>query len=166
MLQKNRNHLWTIWFFMEELIDLQLYYSRTLLQEDFKRECFKHFKECKYYYGRTLANQNVKQKWQAEIKFKRRMPKLDVFLQLTYCHTEVSRSSHRRCLVSTPFLQETSRRLLLSSLKKIFTNLRISDKQKHQKDSHTEKKRKAWSREKQTRMPVTLIEDLAVTDKG
>ena len=26
--------------------------------------CFKHFKERKYYYSRTLANENVKQKWQ------------------------------------------------------------------------------------------------------
>ena len=34
-------------------IDLQFYYSRTLLQE-----VFEHFKERKYYYGRTSANEN------------------------------------------------------------------------------------------------------------
>ena len=56
----------------------------TLLQpnaftEDFKRVCFKR-KERKYYYGRTSANENVKQKWQVQIKFKRHMSNLDVFL--------------------------------------------------------------------------------------
>ena len=49
---------------MEELLDLQLHYSRTLSQEDFKRVFFKHLKERKYYYGRTSANENMKQKWQ------------------------------------------------------------------------------------------------------
>ena len=34
-------------------IDVQFYYSRTLLQE-----VFEHFKERKYYYGRTSANEN------------------------------------------------------------------------------------------------------------
>ena len=48
--------------FREELVDLQLYYSRTFSQEVFKHMCFKHFKARKYYYGRTLANENVK-KW-------------------------------------------------------------------------------------------------------
>ena len=43
------------------------------------------------------------------------MSKLDVFLWLTVkCYSEVSRSSHRRCSIRTPFLQGTSRRLLLS----------------------------------------------------
>ena len=59
MLQK---YLWTSWFFREELVDLQLYYSRTLSQEVFKHMCFQYFKESKYYYGRTSANQYVKQK--------------------------------------------------------------------------------------------------------
>ena len=57
-------YLWTSWFFREELVDLQLYYSRTLSQEVFKHMCFQYFKESKYYYGRTSANQYVKQKWQ------------------------------------------------------------------------------------------------------
>ena len=48
--------------FREELVDLQLYYSRTFSQEVFKHMCFKHFKARKYYYDRTLANENVK-KW-------------------------------------------------------------------------------------------------------
>ena len=48
--------------FREELVDLQLYYSRTFSQEVFKHMCFKHFKARKYYYGRTSANENVK-KW-------------------------------------------------------------------------------------------------------
>ena len=48
--------------FREELVDLQLYYSRTFSQEIFKPMCFKHFKARKYYYGRTSANENVK-KW-------------------------------------------------------------------------------------------------------
>ena len=46
--------------FREELVDLQLYYSRTFSQEVFKHMCFKHFKAGKYYYGRTSANENVK----------------------------------------------------------------------------------------------------------
>ena len=48
--------------FRGELVDLQLYYSRTFSQEVFKHMCFKHFKARKYYYGRTSANENVK-KW-------------------------------------------------------------------------------------------------------
>ena len=46
--------------FTEELVDLQLYYSRTFSQEVFKHMCFQHFKARKYYYGRTSANKNVK----------------------------------------------------------------------------------------------------------
>ena len=47
--------------FREELVDLQLYYSRTFSQEVFKHNmCFKHFKARKYYYRRTSANKNVK----------------------------------------------------------------------------------------------------------
>ena len=46
--------------FREELVDLQLYYSRTCSQEVFKHLCFKHFKVRKYYYGRTSANENVR----------------------------------------------------------------------------------------------------------
>ena len=38
--------------YREELVDLQLYYSRTFSQEVFKHMCFKHFKARKYYYGR------------------------------------------------------------------------------------------------------------------
>ena len=49
--------------FREELVDLQLYYSRTFSQEVFKHMCFKHFNARKYYYGRISANENVK-KWQ------------------------------------------------------------------------------------------------------
>ena len=40
----------------------------------------------------------------------------------------------------------------------------MADKRKHEKDSYTEKKSKAWNRGKRTQMPVT--EDLAATDKG
>ena len=39
-------------------IDLRLYYSQNLSQEVFKHMCFKHFKERKYYYGRTSPNKN------------------------------------------------------------------------------------------------------------
>ena len=46
--------------FREELVDLQLYYSRTLSKEAFKHMCFKHFKSRKYYYNRTSVNENVK----------------------------------------------------------------------------------------------------------
>ena len=35
--------------FREELVDLQLYYSRTFSQEVFKHMFFKHFKARKYY---------------------------------------------------------------------------------------------------------------------
>ena len=48
--------------FREELIDLQLYYSRIFSLEVFKHMCFKHFKARTYYYGRTSANENMK-KW-------------------------------------------------------------------------------------------------------
>ena len=42
----------------------------------------------------------------------------------------------------------------------------MSEKRKYKKDSFTEKKRKAWNSGKQTQMPVTVTEGLAVTDKG
>ena len=48
--------------FTEELVDLQLYYSRTFSQKVFEHMCFKHSKARKYYYGRTSADENVK-KW-------------------------------------------------------------------------------------------------------
>ena len=46
--------------FREELVDLQLYCSRTFSQEIFKHMRFKHFKARKYYYNRTSANENLK----------------------------------------------------------------------------------------------------------
>ena len=49
--------------FREETVDLQLYYSRTFSHEIFIYMCFKHFQARKYYYGRTSANENVKEKW-------------------------------------------------------------------------------------------------------
>ena len=67
--------------FREELVDLQLYYSRTFSQEVFKHMCLKHFKARKYYYDRTSANENVK-KCYVKVKFNRRMSKLDVSLLL------------------------------------------------------------------------------------
>ena len=39
-------------------MDLKLNYRRTLSQEVFKHMCFKHFKERKYYYDRSSANEN------------------------------------------------------------------------------------------------------------
>ena len=48
--------------FREELVDLQLFSSRTFSQDVFKHMCFKHFNSRKYHYGRTSANENVK-KW-------------------------------------------------------------------------------------------------------
>ena len=42
----------------------------------------------------------------------------------------------------------------------------MSVKRKYRKDSHREKKSKAWNRGKQTQMLVTLTEGLAATDKG
>ena len=67
-----------------------------------------------------------------------------------------------------PFLQNTSRRLLLSFYKNVLTNVKISDKQNYKKDSFTEKKRKAWNRGKRTEiiLPVTIMEGPAATDKG
>ena len=62
------------------------------------------------------------------------MSKLDVFAWLTVkCYSEVSRSSHRRRSIRTPFLQNTSRGLLLSFLKKILTNLKNVRQTKVQK---------------------------------
>ena len=53
------------------------------------------------------------------------MSKLDLFLWLNVkCYSEVSRSSHRRCSIRTPFLQNTSKRPLLSFYKKILTNVK------------------------------------------
>ena len=42
---------------------------------------------------------------------------------------------------------------------------KMSDKRKCKKDSCTEKRRKAWNRGKETKMPVTVTEGLAATDK-
>ena len=62
------------------------------------------------------------------------MSKLDVFLWLTVkCYSEVSRSSHRRCSIRTPFLQNISRQLLLSFYKKILTNVMNVRQTKEQK---------------------------------
>ena len=52
------------------------------------------------------------------------MSKLDVLLWLTNCYSEVSRGRYRRCSVRTPFLQNTSRLLLLHFCKEILTNLK------------------------------------------
>ena len=94
------------------------------------------------------------------------MSKLDDFLWLTVkCYSEVSRSSHRRCSIRTPFPQNTSRRLLLSFYKKILTNLKNFRQIKVQKRFIYGEKRKAWNRGKQTQMPVTVTEGLAATDK-
>ena len=51
------------------------------------------------------------------------------------CYSEVFRSSHQSCSLRTPFLQNTSRRLLLSFYKKILTNLKIVRQTKVKKDS-------------------------------
>ena len=64
-----------------------------------------------------------------------------------YCYSEVFRSSRQSCSVRTPFQQDTFRRLL-SFHKKILKIYRMSDKRKHNKDSYTEKKSKAWNRGK------------------
>ena len=53
LLKKTVNQL----IFREELVGLQLYYSRT-----FSQEVFKHLRYISNYYGRTSANENVK-KW-------------------------------------------------------------------------------------------------------
>ena len=59
------------------------------------------------------------------MKFKRHMSKLNVFLWLTVkCYSEFSRNNHRRCFIRTPFLQDTSRKLLLSFYKKMLTNVK------------------------------------------
>ena len=41
----------------------------------------------------------------------------------------------------------------------------MSDKRKCKKDSFTGERRKAWNRGKETKMPVTVTEGLAATDK-
>ena len=66
----------------------------------------------------------MKQKWQAQIKFKRNMSKWDLFLWLTVkCYSEVSTNRYW----------------------KIF--FKMSDKRKYKKDSFTWEKRKPWNRE-------------------
>ena len=67
---------------------------------------FKHFKECKYFYGRTLANKNDasfflndRYSFFYETKMthvnKRHISKLDVFLWLTVkCYSKVSRKRY------------------------------------------------------------------------
>ena len=54
------------------------------------------------------------------------MSKLDFLLWRTNCYSEVSRGHYRRCSVRTPFLQNTSRLLLLHFCKDKFnmTNLK------------------------------------------
>ena len=42
----------------------------------------------------------------------------------------------------------------------------MSHKRKYKKDSFTGEKKKAWNRGKRTKMPATVIEGLAATDKG
>ena len=42
----------------------------------------------------------------------------------------------------------------------------MSHKRKYKKDSFTGEKEKAWNRGKRTKMPATVIEGLAATDKG
>ena len=42
----------------------------------------------------------------------------------------------------------------------------MPDKRNYQKDSYTEKKRKAWNRGKRTHISVTQTEGLVATDKG
>ena len=64
------------------------------------------------------------------------------------CYSEVFRSSHQSCSLRTPFLQNTSRRLLLSFYKKILTNLLIVKQTKVQKRFiYGEKKRSMEQRE-------------------
>ena len=59
----------------------------------------------------------------------------------------------------------TSKGLLLSFYKN--DNGKFNVRQtKEQKDSFTEKKRKAWNRQKRTQMPVTLTEVLAAVFAG
>ena len=50
--------------------------------------------------------------------------KIRCFIWLTNFYGEISRSSHRRFSLRTPFLQNTSRRLLLRFYQKILTNLK------------------------------------------
>ena len=92
------------------------------------------------------------------------MSKLDVFLWLTVKYYSVV--SRRRCSIRTPFLQDTSRRLFLSFYEKILTNVNNVRQTKVQKDSFTEKKRKARNKGKRTQMPVTITEGLVATGNG
>ena len=69
-------------------------------------------------------------------------------------------------LIRTPFLENTSRWLLLSFHKKILTNLKNVRQMKVQKRFIYGKKRKAWNRGKPTQMSVTITESLAAIDKS
>ena len=86
-------------------MDLKLNYSRTLSQEVFKHMCFKQFKEPKYYYDRSSANENessfflndryfifYERKMTGVNKiYERNMSKLDVFLWISVkCYGAVS----------------------------------------------------------------------------
>ena len=115
-------------------IDLQLYYSRTLSQELFKHMCIKNILRNVNTITAELRqtkmwNKNGRCKWNLKD-----MAKLEVFLWLTVkCYSEASRSSHRRCSIRTHFLQNTSRRLLLSFYKKILINAKNVRQTKVQK---------------------------------
>ena len=64
------------------------------------------------------------------------------------CYREFFGSSHQRCSLGTPFLQKTSRRLLLSFYEKILTNLLIDKQTKVQKRFiYAEKKQSMEQRE-------------------
>ena len=68
--------------------------------------------------------------------------------------------------LKTPFLQNTSRRLLLSFYRKILTNLKNVRQTKVQKGLIYRERRKAWNKVKRTQMPVPVTDTLTATDKG
>ena len=129
MLQKYRKHLW---IFREELVDL-IFTIAKLFHRKISNICVSNILRN---VNTTTAELQQTKMWNKNGRFKRNLKdksNLNVFLWLTYCHSEVSRSSDRRYSLRTPFLQNTSRRLLLNIYKKILTNLKNARQTKVQK---------------------------------
>ena len=134
MFQK---YLCTSWFFIEELVQACNFTKPELFHRKFSNIRVSNTLRNLNTVSAELFHENVKQKW------------LDVFLWLTVkSYREVSESSHRRCSIRAPFLQNTPGWLLLNFHKKVLTNVRNVRERKAQKRfTYGEKKKSMKLRE-------------------
>ena len=83
------------------------------------------------------------------------------------CYSEVFRSSQQSCCLRTPFLQNTSRRLLLNFYKKILTNLQIVRQSKVQKRfMYGEKKTKHGTERKKLKCQLLKVQQRLIRVKA